>query len=454
MGAVFAAMHTHLEERVALKVLLPKAATDESNVRRFLREGKAAVKIRSEHVARILDVGISGSGLPFIVMEHLEGGDLNRQLKARGALPLQEAVDLVCQACEALAEAHAKGIVHRDLKPANLFLVTASDGRPSVKLLDFGISKLMNAPGKAETATSAIIGSPLYMSPEQLRSTRDVDHRTDIWSLGTILFELLTNRMPFLGSSVPEISSAILRDQPLVLTAVIPDAPPALAAAISRCLLKDRNARFATMAEFAAAIAPFGGEASTKSATRASQFVPNLLDSGANLLLPAGLASVSGSYPAPGANVSGSYAAPVPTLPPPSIPVGARSDIAATRANWSTTAATGRFFSRKTIALLIGLMAVLAVGLPLAVWGVVHLRRGQATPSPAPSSVAPVVSSGLTVEPIFAPPPEEPTAVVPGSSSSAHPKPHLTHLPRPKGLASSAVAAPSGTTMSQRYGSD
>ena len=188
MGVVVAATHLQLEERVALKFMLPEAYGDPDLAARFTREARAAVKLKSEHVARVLDVGTLDTGAPYIVMEYLDGTDLADELHKKGPLPVHEAAEYVLQACDALAEAHALGIVHRDLKPANLFLTRRGDGSPLVKLLDFGISKTsaFNDAGVAMTKTAAMMGSALYMSPEQMTSPKDVDARADVWALGTI----------------------------------------------------------------------------------------------------------------------------------------------------------------------------------------------------------------------------------------------------------------------------
>jgi serine/threonine-protein kinase len=266
MGVVVAAHHLALDERVAVKLLLPEGAKRSDYVKRFLREARAVIKIKSEHVARVMDFGMvdgTATGLPFIVMEYLEGCDLEALVKHRGALPVAEAVDYVLQACEALAEAHFQGIVHRDLKPANLFLCTRSDRSSLVKVLDFGISKFASGPpGDAEVTRAAdTMGTPRYMSPEQLKSARDVDARTDVWSLGVVLFRLLTGSLPFRGDGIAETSSAILNDEPRSLRAILPDVDPALEAAIARCLAKEREARFASVQELVAALWPFAPQA-------------------------------------------------------------------------------------------------------------------------------------------------------------------------------------------------
>ena len=274
MGVVVSAMHIQLEERVALKFLLPEALGNPEAVERFAREARAAVKIKSVHVARVSDVGTLETGAPYMVMEFLHGQDLSGLIRDRGFLPCQDAVDFVLQACEALAEAHALGIVHRDLKPANLFMIIAADGAPCIKVLDFGISKI-TTPGSsgdyAMTKTQAVMGSPLYMSPEQMTSSRDVDGRADIWAVGTILYELMAGRPPFLGETMPQLCGMILQEAPPLPRLFRPDMPEGLQAVLLRCLEKDRNRRFGNVGELAAALAPFGGRNAARSAERSSK---------------------------------------------------------------------------------------------------------------------------------------------------------------------------------------
>lgn len=263
MGVVVSARHLELDQRVAVKFLLPEIAKRPDAAERFRREARAAVKIRSEHVARVLDVGGS-DGVPYMVMEYLEGHDLADELAERGPLPVAEAVGFVLQACEAVAEAHAAGIVHRDLKPANLFLAHRADGSRLVKVLDFGISKSVSGASAADlslTATSALIGSPLYMSPEQMHSAKNVDGRTDIWALGAILFQTLTNRPPYVATSIPELCNALLNEAPPPLSDFRDDIPPELAAALSKALAKDKALRWQTVGELASALSAFAPEA-------------------------------------------------------------------------------------------------------------------------------------------------------------------------------------------------
>jgi serine/threonine-protein kinase len=260
MGIVFAAHHVALAERVAIKMLLPEAVKSPDVRARFLREAQASVRIRSEHVARVMDVGETERGLPYMVMEFLEGEDLGALVATRGWLTPGEAVDYVLQACEAVAEAHARGIVHRDLKPANLFLTRRADGSALVKVLDFGVSKPVSDEGsRGVTTTGRTLGSPMYMSPEQVRDARSVDTRTDVWSLGVLLYELLSGKAPFEGASVTGLLAAIVTDPPQPLPAGLA-VPPGLEAVIFRCLEKDRERRVQDVAELAAALLPFASE--------------------------------------------------------------------------------------------------------------------------------------------------------------------------------------------------
>jgi eukaryotic-like serine/threonine-protein kinase len=213
MGYVVSARHIDLGELVAIKFLRSEALAYEELVARFDREARASVRIKSEHVARVYDVGTLPNGVPFIVMEHLEGKDLGEVLQEQGRLPIKTAIDYVMQACEALASAHAVNIVHRDVKPENLFLTRQGQGVDMLKVLDFGISKvaLESAMGPRRfVKTTMPLGSPVYMSPEQIRNSENVDVRTDIWSLCCVLFELLTGATAFDAPSLMELGAAIL----------------------------------------------------------------------------------------------------------------------------------------------------------------------------------------------------------------------------------------------------
>jgi serine/threonine protein kinase len=229
-------------------VLGPEVLRNKEAVARFFNEARAVARIDSDRVVRMLDLGVLADGLPFMVMERLEGVDLGDLLKERGPLPVAEAVDLVVEALEGVSHAHFEGIVHRDLKPSNLFLARGPDGARAVKVLDFGISKMSSLPQNAGrlTATSAVLGSPLYMSPEQLRSSKSIDARADLWSMGVIIHELLTGTVPFIGDNVVEIFAAIQETEPVAVHALRPDVPPALSAIVRRCLQRKAQARHAT----------------------------------------------------------------------------------------------------------------------------------------------------------------------------------------------------------------
>jgi len=272
MGMVLAARHTSLRQRVAIKLLLPEVLKSEEAQRRFLREARAAGEIASEHVARVRDFGTLESGAPYLVMEHLDGVDLKQRIGSLGPLPVSDAVDYVLQACEALIEAHNAGIVHRDLKPANLFLTKYPDGSPLIKVLDFGISKAacLDSVGHDGnlTRTDSVLGSPVYMSPEQIRSPRDVDLRTDIWSIGSVLFELLAGVPPFDADNVAMLSARIVVDPPRSLRDARPEVPPELEAVVLKCLEKEPPNRYASVAELALALEPFATESARVSLGR------------------------------------------------------------------------------------------------------------------------------------------------------------------------------------------
>ncbi len=243
MGVVVEARHISLDERVALKFLLPEYAQHPEAAGRFLREARASVKIKSEHVARVSDVGTLDTGAPYMVMEFLQGSDLSKLLETTGVLMVPDAVDYVIQGCEALAEAHAQGIVHRDIKPANLFLTKRSNGSPLVKLLDFGISKTSGAAVDNLTKTSTAMGSALYMSPEQMQTTRGVDHRTDIYAMGISLYELLAGKQPFYAETLPQLCAEIFTGTPTPIRSLRADVPEELAQVMEKAYARDRVRR-------------------------------------------------------------------------------------------------------------------------------------------------------------------------------------------------------------------
>jgi len=271
MGIVVSAWHLDLRKRVAIKFLHPAIAARDQALERFICEARAVGRINSEHVARVFDVGRTSHGEPYIVMEYLAGRDMAVALQ-QGPLPIADAVEYVQQVCEALAEAHAAGMIHRDLKPANLFL-DVREGGPRIKVLDFGISKMPTTEERAMTLTNpaAIMGSPAYMSPEQLRSTHDVDERTDIWAVGVILYEMLTGQVPFEGVTLAQMCTMILHSPAPAPRLLRPDLPLGLEAVVLRCLHKVAEQRFGNVAELSLALAPFGREGALASAARAAR---------------------------------------------------------------------------------------------------------------------------------------------------------------------------------------
>jgi serine/threonine-protein kinase len=421
MGVVVSATHVHLDERVALKFLLPEVLNNPEAVARFGREARAAVKIKSEHVARVTDVGSLESGAPFMVMEFLTGADLSARLRDHGRLEIAEAVELVLQACEALAEAHALGIVHRDLKPANLFLTHRPDGSASIKVLDFGISKATGA-GMSMTRTSAVMGSPLYMSPEQMTSARDVDVRTDVWAVGVILYELISGRVPFEGSSLPHLFSVILQQPPPSLVGLRPDVPRELETVIFRCLEKDRNQRFSNIAELAGSLQPFAPETSRRSVERVSRVL------GVQPPLAQSRASITGATPViAGGDTNATWGQTQPAVPMQRnrwfFPVAALVALGGVGAwLWQRSAASdGDPTSASSTAAVTPPSAIAAAS-------IAPLESPQAPPSPLP--IAPVGSSSAA----HAPPPavtgRAPAAGRPGRAT-AHPAVSAAPAPAP-----------------------
>jgi serine/threonine protein kinase len=306
MGIVLCATHLQLEHLVAIKVMRRDLLEDDQALTRLLVEARAAARIRSEHVARVLDVGTLDGGSAFIVMEYLEGEDLADLLERQGPLDVEQAVQFMLQSCEALAEVHVAEMVHRDLKPGNLFIHRLPDGSPTLKIVDFGISKYIggSALERAATASQQVLGSPYYMAPEQMRADA-VDERSDIWALGTILFEMLTGRTPFVGETLREVYAAVFDGTPPAIDVLKPGIPPGLDDVVQRCLEKDPAQRFCDVADLAEALAPFGGAASAQSVERITRILTN----------PEPIrARYSAIPPAPGARVS-SAPARVSSLP-------------------------------------------------------------------------------------------------------------------------------------------
>jgi eukaryotic-like serine/threonine-protein kinase len=455
MGVVFEATHEKLRNRVAVKALMPSLLEMADVVARFEREGRTAAQLRGRHVARVLDVDTTRNGLPFMVMEYLEGQDLDSELQRRKKLPIGEAVDYVLQACEAMAEAHAVGVVHRDLKPANLFLCSEREARV-VKVLDFGISKSAGDKDARLTGTYATVGTPLYMSPEQVRSPRSVDHRTDIWSLGVILFELLTGSTPFLGSTTGAAASIVL-DPPLLMKDLGVVVPPELEAAVLKALEKDASRRFPDVRSFAAAIAPFAAHPSLGVfEPPASASAPSLIESPANVSVvdpeerrdASAMARAETVY-SEGIAPSMGAASVDDTKPAPTAP------------GWTTHSASKGRSSRW---LALGPLALLALGGGGALlWSSSRPSAGDkgtsaATTAPAPeiptsSSPAPSVTAPSTAmpglpsaEPVTAESAAASATARPPSQRSSHPSPSPAPIPpvrHPRAPTAPATTAPS-----------
>jgi serine/threonine-protein kinase len=445
MGIVVAARHMHLGERVAIKFLLPTALAHDEVVQRFLQEGRAAVRIRSEHVGRVFDVGTLESGSPYLVMEYLEGSDLGCVLQERGVLPVDVAVDYVLQASEAIAEAHSLGMVHRDLKPANLFVTNRADGSPVVKVIDFGISKVGAVGGDGEggmTKSAVMMGSPLFMAPEQMASARDADARSDIWSLGVILHMLLTGAPPYLGDSALGIFEQIMKGPPS-LRAARPEVPESLERIVQRCLTRDRGARPQSVADLAMALAPFAPPESRISIDR----IVRVLRGRPDPSVPS--AVLAGSLPP-------LEASPPAAQPASSAAMGGQEDSRFVQAPTAMDASLGgqaRTPAPRSTAAVVGAGVAVAVVLGL-VASVYLFGRAPAADSPALADPAPRESVAPSV-PVLAtstppPPPtstDEPDAAAPPATaapaaSTGRPRTTSPKLPR----SASAPTGPSGPT--------
>ncbi|WP_437580109.1 serine/threonine-protein kinase [Sorangium sp. So ce887] len=396
MGLVVAARHLALDDRVAIKVLLPRYVQDAEVLQRFLREGRAAVRIRSPHVVRVTDVGTLENGAPYMVMDHLEGKDLAAVLAESGYLQVPLAIELVLQACEALAEAHAQGIVHRDVKPSNLFLTRNADGSPCVKVLDFGISKMTHAEDHALTRVGGVLGSPLYMSPEQLRSASDVDGRADIYSLGVVLFQLLTGRTPFVAQELAQLVYLVTQGEPQSLRALRPDIPEPLERVILTAIARDRDRRYPTIADLALALAPFAPPHLRATAER----VFGALRGALPVAAPRGGAPLAASTA--GAAISAA------TLP--------LDGGALTIAPLGTTTGKQASRERRTLPIALGLgVAIVSCGLFL--W-----RLSPRAPAPVERETAPAAGPrGAAAEPRATPPSAAPPAAIAPSASDAPP---------------------------------
>jgi serine/threonine protein kinase len=454
MGYVVAATHEQLGQRVAVKMLVPELCENEDSVTRFLREARAAVRIQSEHVARVLDVGELTNGAPYMVMEFLSGHDLAEELDLPGNLEVPQAIDYVLQASEAVAEAHSLGLIHRDLKPANLFLTSRPDGSPLVKVLDFGISKAINVdenalePAPSLTATHSLLGSPAYMSPEQIRHPKTVDIRTDIWSLGSILYELLVREPPFNAESPLALLAAVVSDPLPSIRDKRPDVPMELEAVIARCLEKKPDHRYQTVAELADALAPFAPK-SQPSISRIS----GILRSASMRPLPADKSISSqrtlqsaGPITPMAISEQATEAAPVRVKIITPAPAAHSEKGTRTRIEWEASPSDGGRSRRRVV-----IYGAIALGGAIAL-AVMWRQHSAASADAAPEPSTAKVPVSLAVEPraaSAAPPaimPAPPSSALPASPASAapsaSPKPKAPQLPFKPAAPVAAPVAP------------
>jgi serine/threonine-protein kinase len=453
MGVVVSAKHLTLGERVAIKFLLPQALARTDVVKRFLQEGQAAARLRSEHVARVHDVGKLEAGAPFLVMEYLDGFDIGQVLRDQGPLSVESAVDYVLQACEALAEAHAIGIIHRDLKPSNLFLIKRLDGTPSIKLIDFGISKV-TLPGAegAEgemTATAVMMGSPLYMAPEQMASARDVDGRADIWSLGIILHTMLTCAPPFRAPTVMGVYELIVQGAPPI-RGIRADVPAGLEAVILKCLIKDRRQRYGNVGELADALADFGPPNSRLTSERIKRII--VAHTGAGSIpppptMPVAVVAITSGTPVP-ASVARAPTEPASSSAVPPVPTHGAASITGTGSGVSQSTGSSSAIDphgtdgpwdqrtrppasrRRPLVLIAASVVALAVGGPAAFF----LLRSQLAPHPAPATDPSAARTAVSVS--------VSSSTAPPASGSADAPPPAVLPGDPAGRADAAAPPP------------
>jgi serine/threonine protein kinase len=433
MGFVFSATHVELGEKVALKFLRPECTTNEELVGRFAREARASVKIKSEYVARVFDVGTLPDGVPFIVMEYLEGKDLFEVVREQGPLPIKVAVEYVMQACEALAVAHANGVVHRDIKPENLFLTQRAQGMDIVKVLDFGISKVALTGSAFEhkmplVQTMMPMGSPVYMSPEQIRAAKDIDARTDIWSLGCVLYELLTGSAAFDAPSLTQLSSIILEQSAPPLRALCPNAPLELEAIILRCLEKEATRRFHDVGELAIALYPFAPRRARISAERCCYVLKSagLSDAEFELpsLLPPGIVGAESETNIP---LAPSVMRSSPTAPMIAAPMREQDRSQSGGSRWA----------------FVALAAALAAG-AYAFW----IHRSVANVTASESAPAPAAAAALPAAPTVA----VPAPAAPGPALAAPGPAPVAVDPQVGSVGSSATAGQAAGSAAQAKG--
>ncbi|WP_437579310.1 serine/threonine-protein kinase [Sorangium sp. So ce887] len=452
MGTIVAAWHIELDQRVAMKFLHAPGVEGGDPAERFRREARALARIKSEHVARVLDVGSLQDGMPYMVMEFLDGNNLSEEIRGRGPLPVVEAVAYILQAIEVMAEAHAAGIVHRDLKPANLFLARRPDGGRILKVLDFGISKSLLGGSRDElalTKTASLLGSPLYMSPEQVRCAKDVDARTDIWALGVIVYEMLTGRTPYNGDSVPQLFASLLHEVPPTMAQLRPDIPRELDTVVMHCLAKELEHRWRNVGDLAYALLGFGPAGGHVHVERARR-VLGLSDTGLPRLSQPGVTFGPPGAPfgPPGALTGGAQPGARLSVPHGGPSHAASVEMGPTVSSWSQ-AGQPLQAGRKSafVGLALASVAALAAGAAISLGAVLFLRSGGTAddaqaPAPAatlpPETAAPEQAREAPEPAREAPEPAREAA--PGAASAAAPE--AAPAPAPPAPASGGLAAP------------
>jgi len=450
MGVVYLAEHIVIEKKIALKVLFPDLTRRADLVQRFMQEAKSASRIGHENVIDITDFGQSPEGYVFIAMEYLVGQDLGQVLKAAGPMPWQRAQPIVLQIVKALRAAHERGIVHRDMKPENIFILPRDDGREFVKVLDFGIAKVLGLDEDAPrlTRTGMIFGTPEYMSPEQAQG-QQVDHRVDIYAVGCILYHMLTGEVPFKAESFMGILSKHMLEAPVPPSTRNPAIEPAVEAIINRAMEKDPALRFQTMREFVDALVPFGHVHDPSGVISLSTGMP---------VHRTGMPSRAAVSAVPVSRPPGASAAPVPVvdggtapLPHSTHEIEGRGTTPLAQSNPEVRRSQTAFLSRESgptprarsssnlILVVVGVGAVVLAGI------LVMILKGGATPATVSAGVG-----AIPTAPAAAPAPA--TAPAPAAAAHAPVAPAPVAVPPP--AASAAVPAAPAAATSARKGKE
>jgi len=430
MGAVYEGENTRIRRRVAIKVLHAGLTANEEVTQRFEREAQAAGRIGNDHILEVIDLGVLANGDRFIVMEYLDGEPLGARIAAKKRLSPAELAPLMRQTLVGLGAAHNAGIVHRDLKPDNIYVLKSKAGRPDfVKIIDFGISKFqpLGSDGMKMTRTGAVMGTPYYMSPEQASGSGEADRRSDLYSVGVMMFEAVTGQVPFDGTTFNQLMfKIVLADVPRP-EALVPDLDPAFASIISKAMARDATQRFQTAEDFCTAI-----DAWSKSGTAVS--VPPTADPAATALMP------------PGGGVPSQPRRPTP----------------ATGGTWATPADSVPMKKGPSPGLLVGLL----VGVCLAgAGGAYALLGGSPKPSPEPPGTAADAPTATVAAPTVVPEPSKPEpskpepqasvaapSEVPPAPSASVAVPTVVPLPKAKARPVARPATPGPAKPSQKPG--